>query len=174
LAEPPTEFELQMALEFIRGGLRTSHPNFRKECLVQFKWLIERTRRCYEKDFFLIDAGRAPKKDLSLLSRYINLMLDDLYSQLFPDISFELANPVLEILKLIYEYLGNWRDVEIRKGFVLKPINYLSTLQCNAFSEARFEVLLTQMASSWESARILSYELLQLFPPTLPYFTKER
>lgn len=101
LADPPTEFELQMTLEFLESGLRTSHPNFRKECLVQIKWLIERIRKAFEKDFLLMDQGKPPKKNLGVLPQYIVRMMNTLYAQLMPDLGFELANPVLETLKLM-------------------------------------------------------------------------
>ena len=78
-ADPPTEFELAMALEFIECGLRTSHANFRKECLVKLKWLFERIRRSHEKDIFLVEKGKAPKRDLDMVSDYVSRMVRSLY-----------------------------------------------------------------------------------------------
>jgi hypothetical protein len=54
MTEPPSPFEYEVVTDFIRLGLRTSHPNYRKEYLVQLRWFFERLRRCYEKDFDLM------------------------------------------------------------------------------------------------------------------------
>ena len=93
---------------------------------------------------------------------------------MFPDVPFELANPVLEILRMIYTYFGAPRDIEIRKGVFLKKVGFLGRLKCQPFSEIFFESMLTQMSSCWESARILAYEVILLFPTNVPFLDKSR
>ena len=70
-------------------GLRTSHPNYRKEYLVQLRWFFERTRRCYEKDIELLMVGKASKKDISRLKEFLVESVEVLYSHLYPDVLFE-------------------------------------------------------------------------------------
>lgn len=43
-----------------------------------------------------------------MVTCYLNKMVVALFEQLYPDVAFEVANPVLEITKMIYSYFGAW------------------------------------------------------------------
>lgn len=73
----------------------------------------------------MLMVGKASKKDVSRLKEFLVESVAVLYSHLYPDVLFEQANPVVEILKMIYTFLGNPIILEYRKGYFLKPIKFL-------------------------------------------------
>jgi hypothetical protein len=92
--------------------------------LVKIKWFLERIRASYEKDFVLLETGKKQKREIELgnLLIFLNKALISMFNQLYPEVGFELANPVLDILKMLYTYFGTARTTEIRKGVFLKPL----------------------------------------------------
>ncbi|KAM3144290.1 hypothetical protein pb186bvf_003454 [Paramecium bursaria] len=161
----PHQQELDAILQFFKYGIKTSYPNFRKNYLQKIRQFFERLRHCYEKDFRLADLNKKHKNDLTQLDEFIRESLHTFYKELMPECCFEISNPCLEILLMIYQYLGTPYDLEIRKGQVVTKCNYLFNKQFNyAYSDIIFETLITQASSSWDSSRVLACQILNLFP----------
>lgn len=117
---PPTAYEYERITQFIRLGLKTSYPNFRKNYITKLRFLFERIRASYEKDIAKDNVAK-----LQDVIAFTKRTLNALYKELQPGCAFEISNPCLEILKMIYTYLGTPYQLEVRKGSFVEKCMFL-------------------------------------------------
>ncbi|KAL4459843.1 hypothetical protein ABPG74_003369 [Tetrahymena malaccensis] len=167
-SEAPSELEFELLLLFLKYGTRTSYPEFRKDFLGSFKRFIERLRLVYERDIILIEEGKQPKKkNFKSFVNFIQKCVDTILSSMYPQICFEIANPMLEILQLILQNFPAHKPYEYKKGLIIQNTKFLQTHIVNPplFSQQNVECLLVHSNSLWESIREISIHILSFFPP---------
>ncbi|CAD8201491.1 unnamed protein product [Paramecium pentaurelia] len=175
-AAKPTQIELDSIILFVQHVIKTSYPNFKKNYLQKLKFFFERIRASFQKDLKLLESGKS--KDTTPIQpiiKFTQQILDILYSQLIPECCYEVSSPCLEILKMIYMYLGTPEKLEPKKGeFYDKTLFLLNYCLEQAYGNTKVEQLIIQCSSNWESSRTLAYEILLLLPNEIQFFSEQK
>ena len=132
---------------------------YRKNYLTYTKKLFERLRNIYDRDLL----GKKRKKPILYFEDFTNFikrLISLCFSQIYPDVIFQLVNPAIEILSLINQFFG-MKNSEIRKGTIVEGCNFLATT--SFFDSCNFYNLVNCLQSSFESVRSLTHELLKAF-----------
>ncbi|EGR31610.1 thyroid adenoma associated, putative [Ichthyophthirius multifiliis] len=164
-SQEPSKIEFDLIELFLKYGIRTSYAEYRKGYLCIFKRFLERLRLVFEN----YKQRSKNKKELINETHYINFqtflknITNFIFSQLYPEVSFELGNPCLELINYILQNFPQKKPIEYKKGEIINPSQILQNANPDLFSRENFEILLVQTRSMWESIRILSINILKGF-----------